>query len=62
MGFNAAAAGIMVRGFSSYFSQTLYSWPKAVLTLLSTAIFYLMQSVAGIVLSIFIGSVLSLYI
>ena len=62
MGFNAAAAGIMVRCFVSYFRQSWYSWPKVLLTLISTVIFCLTQSIGGVVLAICIGSVLSLYI
>lgn len=62
MGLNAAAAGIMVRNFITYFSQTLWNWPKMLLVLLSAAVFYSYQTIAAITFCLCLSAAISLYL
>jgi hypothetical protein len=62
MGFNAAAAGIMVRNFFAYFMQSLWNWPKIGVTFLTAGIFYHYQNLISIILCLALGAVISLYL
>jgi chromate transport protein ChrA len=62
MGLNAAAAGIMVRNFITYFSQTLWNWPKMLLILLSAAIFCCYQTIPAVTFCLCLGAATSLYL
>jgi hypothetical protein len=61
MGFNAATAGIMVRNFLQFMSDSWQKWPKVAITLVTAAIFYSNQSIATLIGCLALGAVVSLY-
>lgn len=61
MGFNAASAGIMVRNIVSYTRDNWSKWPKMLLTLVTSIIFFFNQSLAALLGSLALGAIVSLY-
>jgi chromate transport protein ChrA len=61
MGFNAATAGIMVRNFVQFMSDSWQKWPKIALTLVTAGIFYFNQSIGALIGCLALGAVVSLY-
>lgn len=62
MGCTAAGAGIMVRSFFIFFSKSVSSVPKIVLTLLSALIFYNYRSENSVIFCLAMGGIVSLYL
>lgn len=62
MGCNAAAAGIMVRSFSTFFVKYLESWPKIILILVTAAGFSIYPSMVTLIACLFLCSIISLYL
>lgn len=61
MGFNAASAGIMVRNIASYVTDNWSKWPKILLTLVTSIIFFFNQSLVALLGCLALGAIVSLY-
>lgn len=61
MGFNAASAGIMVRNIVSYMTENWSKWPKILLTLVTSIIFFFNQSLVALLGCLALGAIVSLY-
>ena len=62
MGCNAAAAGIMVRSFSTFFVKFLESWPKIILILFTAIAFSVYPSMVTLIVCLILCSIVSLYL
>ncbi len=62
MGFNSAAAGIMIRSFSTFFVKFLESWPKIILILVTAAAFSIYPSMITLLCCLILCSIVSLYL
>jgi hypothetical protein len=62
MGLSAASAGIMLRSFLIYVTQSAKSVAQIVLIVVSTAIFYLFRSQNSIIFCLVVSGIVSLYL